>query len=446
MHGKRKQLISTPCVIYSAEWVTIKCMNYVSHAFITSEVFPDANDAQVFGSMIPDLVGMAGTKLERGVDDRHLREGIELHIATDSVFDPHPEFMDIKVKYGQIHGEVLPNGAARLAADPGTEMLLDGFTLQKDRAAQVYKSAIQAALNKEFPYWQGAKDPATFTAFCMRHAEVGVPYMYADPLIVAQRLHRRVASRPRLAFDEKYVKDVARVFELQQADIGRIANALIVDTIEALRAPAEDTAINIGPVADILPGISVAIVQVNESHQALLHRSEELTTKQSATGRYAARQALQQLGLENATIPKGNKGEPQFPDGFVGTISHSKDWAVALACTAGKYSSLGVDLEKTGRQFNSQRVATDIELEALGSFDAQASLVIASVKEAYYKAIFPFVGRFVGFREVEVTMNDDARILVHPVSSQLTRELEAVDVDVHVLNDGRWLMSICVVS
>lgn len=64
-----------------------------------------------------------------------------------------------------------------------------------------------------------------------------------------------------------------------------------------------------------------------------------------AAGRWCARRALQNIGCKAKVIPVGAHGQPIWPTGTCGSISHSDDWAVALAAPSAKFRSLGVDIE-----------------------------------------------------------------------------------------------------
>lgn len=127
-------------------------------------------------------------------------------------------------------------------------------------------------------------------------------------------------------------------------------------------------------------------------------------------GRLALRAALAELGIAADTIGATRRGAPDVPAGAVGSISHKRPFAIALAAHANGWT-LGVDLERQQptKTDISRRVLTDAELAELaalgfGDFGDRAfQLEVVrrfSIKEAIYKAIDPFVERYVGFREV----------------------------------------------
>jgi 4'-phosphopantetheinyl transferase EntD len=127
-------------------------------------------------------------------------------------------------------------------------------------------------------------------------------------------------------------------------------------------------------------------------------------------GRVALRQALLHAGLEAPAVLADARGAPSLPPGVWGSISHKETLAVALvaSATAGRATRLGVDVEidrETSPDIAS-RVLTDEELADVAGLAERERvrdvLLRFSAKEALYKALDPFVRRYVAFKEVVV--------------------------------------------
>jgi 4'-phosphopantetheinyl transferase EntD len=137
-------------------------------------------------------------------------------------------------------------------------------------------------------------------------------------------------------------------------------------------------------------------------------------------GRVALREALGRSGLEaDAPILGNDRGAPQLPPGVCGSVSHKERLAVALvAPDAG--ATLGVDVEADvqSRVDISHHVLTEAELREVDGLDPSARtgaiLLRFSAKEAVYKALDPFVRRFVGFHEVILWPLGDGTARVEP--------------------------------
>ena len=99
-----------------------------------------------------------------------------------------------------------------------------------------------------------------------------------------------------------------------------------------------------------------------------------------------------------------------MPVGFSGSVSHKRRIAVALAARD-EGSKIGIDVEEVPplRIDISERVLTDGELASLRRLPDvdrwRATMVRFSLKEAIYKALDPFVQRYVGFKEVALDVD-----------------------------------------
>lgn len=128
---------------------------------------------------------------------------------------------------------------------------------------------------------------------------------------------------------------------------------------------------------------------------------------QFASGRHFARKALKKLAELSPPIPRDARGRPVWPPGFIGSISHSETLAAA-AVSSGPLRGIGIDVEDSQRLARSRprlhsKLFTRAERGRTLS-DPRTGAVTFSAKEAAYKAINPLVGRYIGFREVEIVI------------------------------------------
>lgn len=111
-----------------------------------------------------------------------------------------------------------------------------------------------------------------------------------------------------------------------------------------------------------------------------------------SAGRSAARQAMQALGFPASEVLQGEGGEPIWPAGLCGSISHSDSLAVSLVAPLAAFESVGVDVDD-GRALGdaaAQTVASRRELRLLQSVglarsEQEAQNLAFSVKEAVFK-------------------------------------------------------------
>jgi 4'-phosphopantetheinyl transferase EntD len=136
-----------------------------------------------------------------------------------------------------------------------------------------------------------------------------------------------------------------------------------------------------------------------------------------AAGRCRAREALAALGAPIVSLPRNPDGSPAWPAGVVGAITHSRRRCAAVVAWRRDALGLGIDLEERGRLGDgpARLVLADAEARAAAAHPLGLDLVrtvVFSAKESIYKAVFPVVRRFVGFREVTVDVQDGGALHV----------------------------------
>jgi enterobactin synthetase component D len=136
-------------------------------------------------------------------------------------------------------------------------------------------------------------------------------------------------------------------------------------------------------------------------------------------GRVAMRSALARMGKTAPPILADARGAPLLPDGLAGSISHKEAVAVALVATE-PAARVGVDVEvdQSRPRDIASRILRPEELAAIEGLPAAARatavLLRFSAKEAVYKALDPYVRRYVGFLEVAVLLGEDGGGEVRP--------------------------------
>jgi 4'-phosphopantetheinyl transferase EntD len=153
---------------------------------------------------------------------------------------------------------------------------------------------------------------------------------------------------------------------------------------------------------------------------SLIARAVEKRRREFMTGRACARNALRQLGIAPVAILKGARGEPLWPLGIVGSITHCQGYRASAVALASNVISIGIDADEDAPLAEGllERIAFGPELELAGRDDpASLDQLLFCAKEAVYKAWFPLTRRSLGFKDVEVTIDPEhqtltARLLV----------------------------------
>jgi 4'-phosphopantetheinyl transferase EntD len=127
-----------------------------------------------------------------------------------------------------------------------------------------------------------------------------------------------------------------------------------------------------------------------------------------AAGRLCAEQALGDAGATHASIGMAPDRAPLWPDGFVGSITHSGRLAWAAVARAAEMRSIGIDSEL----FMSDEVAREVvpivlddgeqRLIAQNSERRELETLAFSAKESLYKCLYPCVRVFFEFADAEI--------------------------------------------
>lgn len=176
-----------------------------------------------------------------------------------------------------------------------------------------------------------------------------------------------------------------------------------------------------GWLRTVLPdGCAVAVGALGEPPPSAFADEEvglaacvEKRRREFRTGRQLVRQALAQLGYPPCPILSRAGGDPAWPIGIVGSISHTDDIAAAVVGPSARLGGLGLDLESghplepdlVSLVCRADEMADIVELGARG-FDGPKLRFVA--KEAYFKAVFPVRRLFLDFLDARVDIEMDA--------------------------------------
>jgi enterobactin synthetase component D len=173
-----------------------------------------------------------------------------------------------------------------------------------------------------------------------------------------------------------------------------------------------------------------ALARLPAAEQARAAELSAIRRSELIAGRTALHLALAPAAPASVDHPilSDDRGAPRLPPGWVGSVSHKAGFAAALVAPAGD-GHIGVDLERAEppRHDISRRVLTPREQTQLPTEPVARGRAITlrfAIKEAIYKAIDPYLRRYVGFLEAELDFTDDAVDAVR-VTSELPLRIEA---------------------
>lgn len=150
-------------------------------------------------------------------------------------------------------------------------------------------------------------------------------------------------------------------------------------------------------------------VELFPEEERLVARAVEKRRREFTTGRACARLALERLGIAAVAIPNGERGEPVWPSGVVGSITHCRGYCASAVARADDVAAIGIDAEVHEPLPDGvlEQVAFGRELQMVADRGGDVCLdkLLFSAKEAIYKAWFPLARRWLGFEDVELTVD-----------------------------------------
>jgi 4'-phosphopantetheinyl transferase EntD len=201
--------------------------------------------------------------------------------------------------------------------------------------------------------------------------------------------------------------------------------------------------------AIVPPGVVVAEVFDDRFDSCVLFSEEAAAVERAAPKRKrefaavraCARQALAGAGFDPGPVVPGPSGAPVWPSGAVGSMTHCDGYRGCAIGRAETVSAIGIDAEPHDVLPDGvlAMVASDHERAALARLAATApgrcwERILFSAKESVFKAWFPATGRFLGFRDAEVALEESGifrarMVLAEPETGQ------------PVAYQGRWLVA-----
>ena len=181
------------------------------------------------------------------------------------------------------------------------------------------------------------------------------------------------------------------------------------------------------PVGLVAEGANIAdqSAALFPDEAAAVRRSPRSRQAEFSTARACARRALARLGGPQLSLPVGRHRAPEWPQDYVGSLSHCADVAVALVAEAARFAGAGIDIEAISAVPESliERIATADERIMLTQLDRDESsipwgLLLFSAKESAYKCCFQTTGHRISFRDISIRVYTDGSLHAWPAGAR----------------------------
>ncbi len=173
-------------------------------------------------------------------------------------------------------------------------------------------------------------------------------------------------------------------------------------------------------IAEILPAGVVSVEARSDFGDVVLFPEEELALgravekrrREFTTARACAREALAGLGLPPLPIASGARGEPCWPAGIVGSITHCRGYRACAVARETELLTIGIDAEPNEALSDGvlAEIALAEELPRLRELERIEPTIhwdrlLFSAKESVYKAWFPLARRWLGFEDAVLAID-----------------------------------------
>jgi len=156
----------------------------------------------------------------------------------------------------------------------------------------------------------------------------------------------------------------------------------------------------------ILPRGAIGVERFGDDERAIFCSEKRLVAsavekrrREFVTGRVCAHRAMVALGLAPTPVLSGGRGEPVWPQGVVGTITHCEGYRACAVALEAEVPSLGIDAEPhlplpagVLAAISSRGDRERLRRTFAGDRTNHWGRLLFCVKEAVYKAWYPRTG------------------------------------------------------
>ena len=152
------------------------------------------------------------------------------------------------------------------------------------------------------------------------------------------------------------------------------------------------------------------------AEEALIVKAVDKRKREFRAGRNCAHKLFNAAGIECNALLKGKQREPDWPAGWVGSISHTQGLCVVAIADRSNFRSIGLDVEQATPLSDDVRnmicsAAEQDRLSRLAFMTGQElaskpmDKVIFSAKESIHKTYFPLNYHTLDFLDAQVDLN-----------------------------------------
>jgi 4'-phosphopantetheinyl transferase EntD len=150
------------------------------------------------------------------------------------------------------------------------------------------------------------------------------------------------------------------------------------------------------------------MTELSNKEQLIIKNSVASRQHEFSAGRYCARQCLSHYGTYTGELLKHPLGNPIWPKGFTGSITHHDHIALAVVSPITEFMAIGIDLTSSAEHLeDSNLLMSKREIRLISELTAinNTELLIFCIKEAAIKICSPLLKEYIDF--CDLTLHKD---------------------------------------
>jgi len=163
------------------------------------------------------------------------------------------------------------------------------------------------------------------------------------------------------------------------------------------------------------------MINLTAEERKIVENAVEKRSYEFSAGRNCARKCLGGSRVSNFSLLKGKYGQPVWPPGFTGSITHHSGLAFAVTMSQMK-GFIGIDFIDLSEQLAEPRsILTPEEMNnKFASNLKNHELLLFSLKESVIKILSPEFMKFIEFKDIEINLKN--------TGSDITYRNESMDI------------------
>lgn len=185
------------------------------------------------------------------------------------------------------------------------------------------------------------------------------------------------------------------------------------------------------------------------NEKKIIKKANKKRTEDFTTGRWCSRKVLHQMGLKPSAILNGIEGEPLWPEGIIGSISHTRGAYCAVSVFKKDYPSIGIDIEERKRKISASAIEyiTNRDerkwLKTKNENQILNAMLIFSAKESVFKLLYPLLKRRFYFKAVSIKKINLDNSFTALVKEQLSNTIKkGMKIHGYFFYNSKWVLTL----